>query len=280
MLFTSLEQFQIISIFPLKVLCLDFPITNMLFINLIVLLVFSSIVYCFSSDTDYLNKTSYFFIPNVCQTFFEIVYEAAAQLVFDNFNETCEKYFPLITVIFTFILFNILIGLVPYSFTNSSHLIVTLCLFLVPINLISYIFKPISLGVRLFANLMADHTLLKVIVGFAWSMLLLEGFFSILDIVLLLVLAILTRTELSDTIKPLSICNPTLSLNDVVEDFYILNVKRPRSDSNDSEQSSTAAPMDISDSSSVMYLASREVLMLQWMSASLRVQGPLAKKKC
>ena len=137
-----------------------------------------------------------------------------------------------------------------------------------------------SLGVRLFTNLMAGHTLLKVIVGFAWSMLLVEDFLSLLDIVPLLVLVILTRTELSDTIKPLSICNSTLSLNDVIEDFYILNVKRPRSDSNDSEQSSTAAPMDISDSSSVMYLASREVLMLQWMSASLRVQGPLAKKKC
>ena len=125
-----------------------------------------------------------------------------------------------------------------------------LALLLVPIEFVSYIFKPISLGVRLFANLMAGHTLLKVIVGFAWSMLLLEHFFSILDIVPLLVLAILTRTELSDTIKPLSICNSTLSLNDVIEDFYILNVKRPRSDSNDSEQSSTAAPMDISDSSS------------------------------
>ena len=53
MLFTPLEQFQIISIFSIKVLCLDFSITNMLFINLIVLLIFSSIVYCFSSDRDY-----------------------------------------------------------------------------------------------------------------------------------------------------------------------------------------------------------------------------------
>ena len=104
MLFTPLEQFQIISIFSIKVLCLDFSITNMLFINLIVLLIFSSIVYGLSSDTDYLNKTSYFFIPNVWQTFFETVYEAAAQLVFDNLNENGEKYFPLIAVIFTFIL--------------------------------------------------------------------------------------------------------------------------------------------------------------------------------
>jgi F-type H+-transporting ATPase subunit a len=105
-----------------------------------------------------------------------------------------------------------LIGLVPYSFTLTSHLIVTLSLsigifiginiicvrthgmhffslflpsgtsvvlafLLVPIELISYIFKPISLEVRLFTNLMAGHTLLKVIVDFSWSMLLDFKFF-------------------------------------------------------------------------------------------------------
>ena len=69
-------------------------------------------------------------------------------------------------------------------------------LLLVPIELISYIFKPISLGVRLFANLMAGHTLLKVIVGFAWSMLLLEDFISILHLIPLLVLVILMGLEL------------------------------------------------------------------------------------
>ena len=54
-----------------------------------------------------------------------------------------------------------------------------LALLLVPIEFVSYIFKPISLGVRLFANLMAGHTLLKVIAGFSWSMLLLENYLSI-----------------------------------------------------------------------------------------------------
>ena len=231
MLFTPLEQFQIISIFSFKIFCLDFSLTNMLFINLIVLAIFSAIVYCFSSDSNYLGETSYYFIPNVWQTLVEIIYETAAQLVFDNLNEEGEKYFPFIAVLFTFILFNNLIGLVPYSFTITSHLIVTfalsfpifigvmlicvqkhkinmlsiflpsntpigLGLLLVPIELISYIFKPISLGVRLFANLMAGHTLLKVIVGFAWSMLLLEDFLSVLHIVPLLVLVILMGLEL------------------------------------------------------------------------------------
>ena len=231
MLFTPLEQFQIISIFSFKIFCLDFSLTNMLFINLIVLLIFSFTVYCFSSDTNYLGETGYYFIPNVWQTFIEIVYETAAQLVFDNLNEEGEKFFPFIAVIFTFILFNNLIGLVPYSFTVTSHLIVTfalsfpifigvillgvqkykihmlstflpsntpivLALLLVPIELISYIFRPISLGVRLFANLMAGHALLKVIVGFAWSMLLLEDFLSIFHIIPLLILVILMGLEL------------------------------------------------------------------------------------
>jgi len=132
----------------------------------------------------------------------ETVYEASLQLLFDNINQDGEKYFPFISVIFTFVLFSNLIGLIPYSFTTTSHLIVTftlslsifvginiicvqkhrfqmlslfipsntsfgLALLLVPIELLSYIFKPISLGVRLFSNLMAGHTLLKVIVGFS-----------------------------------------------------------------------------------------------------------------
>jgi F0F1-type ATP synthase membrane subunit a len=54
-----------------------------------------------------------------------------------------------------------------------------LALLLVPIEFISYIAKPISLGVRLFINLMAGHSLLKVIIGFSWSMLLLENLTSI-----------------------------------------------------------------------------------------------------
>ena len=66
-----------------------------------------------------------------------------------------------------------------------------------PIEFISYIFKPISLGVRLFANLMAGHTLLKVIVGFSWTMVLLNNIvLSILHVFPLLVLILLFGLEL------------------------------------------------------------------------------------
>ncbi len=229
MLFTPLEQFQIISIFSFKLFCLDFSLTNMLFINFIVILVFSSVIYFISSSNNI--ETTFFLIPSVWQTLVETIYETAAQLVFDNLNEEGEKFFPFIAVMFTFILFNNLIGLIPYSFTITSHLIVTftlsfsifigvvsLCVqkyklemlsiflppntplalgfLLVPIELISYVFKPISLGVRLFANLMAGHTLLKVIVGFAWSMLLLEDLLAWFHTIPLLILVILMGLEL------------------------------------------------------------------------------------
>ena len=71
-----------------------------------------------------------------------------------------------------------------------------LALLLVPIEFVSYIFKPISLGVRLFANLMAGHTLLKVIVGFSWSMLLLEDLLTVVHVLPLFVLILLVGLEL------------------------------------------------------------------------------------
>jgi F-type H+-transporting ATPase subunit a len=231
MLLTPLEQFQILSLLSIKVLYLDFSLTNLALINLIVILMYSIIVYFFSSSTNYLNEISFYFVPNNWQILVETVYEVVSQLLFDNINAEGEKYFPFVSVIFTFILFSNLIGLIPYSFTVTSHLIVTftlslsvfigvniiciqrykmemlslfipanttfsLALLLVPIEFVSYIFKPISLGVRLFANLMAGHTLLKVIVGFAWSMLLIEDFLAISHLIPLLILILLVGLEL------------------------------------------------------------------------------------
>ena len=202
MLYTPLEQFQIISLFSIKLFCFDFSITNLVLVNFLVLVFFSVIVLFFSSNLNHLKETSFFFIPSTWQVLVETLYEASLQLLFDNINKDGEKYFPFISVIYTFVLFSNLIGLIPYSFTTTSHLIITftlsfsifvginiiciqkhkfhmlslfipsntsfgLALLLVPIELLSYIFKPISLGVRLFANLMAGHTLLKVIVGFS-----------------------------------------------------------------------------------------------------------------
>jgi len=229
MLYTPLEQFQIILLFSIKLFCFDFSITNLVLVNFLVLFFFGAIFTLSSSSC--LKETSFFIIPSTWQVLVETMYEASSQLLFDNINKDGEKYFPFISVIFTFVLFSNLIGLIPYSFTTTSHLIVTfslsfsifiginiiciqihkfhmlslfipsntsfgLALLLVPIELLSYIFKPISLGVRLFANLMAGHTLLKVIVGFSWSMLLLEDFLAVFHIIPLLILVLLMGLEL------------------------------------------------------------------------------------
>uniref|UniRef100_UPI0030020E97 ATPase subunit 6 n=1 Tax=Cocconeiopsis kantsiensis TaxID=3082010 RepID=UPI0030020E97 len=195
-------------------------------INLLALITFVSLIYFNSSF--YFTQ---FFIPNSWQKVIESISELTSQLITDTISSDSEKYFPIVSVIFNFILFSNLIGLLPYSFTATSHLIVTftlsfsvfiginiitfskykaktfslflpanttffLALLLVPIEFISYIAKPISLGVRLFINLMAGHSLLKVIIGFSWNMLLLESFTSFGLILPMLILIILFGLEL------------------------------------------------------------------------------------
>jgi ATP synthase subunit 6 len=225
MLLTPLEQFQIISLVPITLFGFDFSFTNLFLISLLVLIFLNGLIF-FSS-----KNNSFFFIPHTWQTLVEILNETISSLLYDNLNEEGEKFFPFIGTIFNFIVLINLIGLVPYSFTVTSHLIITftmslsifigvniiciklyksqmlslflpantsfgLALLLVPIEFVSYVFKPISLGVRLFANLMAGHTLLKVIIGFSWTMVLLENFMSCFHIIPLLLIVILFGLEL------------------------------------------------------------------------------------
>lgn len=202
MLHSPLEQFQILQIVSFHLLFFDFVITNFLLINLLALLSFISFTYYNASRSNYLQEVSLFFSPNSWQKVIESTSEIIAQLISDIISVDRERYFPIISVLFNFILLSNLIGLLPYSFTVTSHLIVTfmlsfsifisiniitfatykmkifslflpsnttffLALLLVPIEFVSYIAKSISLGVRLFINLMAGHSLLKVIVGFS-----------------------------------------------------------------------------------------------------------------
>jgi ATP synthase subunit 6 len=218
MLLTPLEQFQIISLIPLTLFGLDFSFTNLFLISLLILSFFNLLIY-FSS-----KNNSFFFIPHIWQVFIELLNELVSSLLYDNLNDQGEKYFPFVGLIFNFIVLVNLVGLIPYSFTVTSHLIITfslslsifigvniicvklyklhmlssfgLSLLLVPIEFVSYIFKPISLGVRLFANLMAGHTLLKVIIGFSWSMLILENFMSYFHVIPLFLIVILFGLEL------------------------------------------------------------------------------------
>jgi ATP synthase subunit 6 len=231
MLYAPLEQFQVIPMVSLNFYGFDFSITNMLLVNLIALLSYYSVITMNNSLKNCLQETSFYVVTNVWQKSLNFISEMVSQLVSDIIYAQNNKYLPLIFMLFHFILLNNLIGLLPYSFTTTSHIIVTfilsftifigvnlitfqkygikafslflpsnttffLALLLVPIEFISYLAKPISLGVRLFVNLMAGHSLMKVIVGFSWSMLLLENSTSIGFLLPTVVLIILFGLEL------------------------------------------------------------------------------------
>jgi ATP synthase subunit 6 len=228
MFYSPLEQFQIIPVFPIHLGKLDISLTNSTIISGLSLFFFLTFLFILLDRKNY----SLFLVPNRWQTMIETLYKVLVGMVTDNVGPKGEKYFPFIFTLFLFIVTSNLIGLVPYSFTLTSHLIVTfslalivfisvniigarqhgmrmfslflpagtslpLAFLLVPIELVSYIFKPISLSVRLFANLMAGHTLLKVIAGFGWSLMGCTGLLFLAHYVPLLVLLPLFGLELA-----------------------------------------------------------------------------------
>lgn len=195
--YSPLEQFQIIKIVPMSLGVFDFSITNSsLFAFLTVFL--SSLFFSISNHNARL-------IPFHMQTILENIYSFVFSLATENIRKHGQSLFPLLFTLFTFILFANLVGMVPYSFTITSHVIVTFTLsmsifvtiniigvrlhgiaflglflpggcplpmapFLILIELVSYLSRVFSLALRLFANMMAGHTLLKILAGFSWSM--------------------------------------------------------------------------------------------------------------
>lgn len=150
-------------------------------------------------------------VPGRWQSLAEILYEFVANMIRDNVGSKGRKYFPFIFTLFMFVLFGNVIGQVPYTFTYTSHIIVTFGLaatvfvgvtiigfsrhgfgylrmffphgapiatavILVPIELISYLSRPFSLAIRLFANMTVGHIILKVMGGFIVALGLLGGF--------------------------------------------------------------------------------------------------------
>lgn len=141
-------------------------------------------------------------VPGRMQLAGEMLYEFIAGMIRENIGPGGMRYFPLIFTLFIVLFTGNALGLIPYSFTFTSHLVVTaglaLMIFLavcilgifrhglhffslflppgvpwpmmpliVPIEILSFMIRPVTLSVRLFANMMAGHILLKVIAGFA-----------------------------------------------------------------------------------------------------------------
>lgn len=225
MICSPLEQFQIVSLIPLKLGNFYLSFSNSAFFLMLTTIFTLILFYMVTIDGGFL-------IPTRWQTLVEMIYEFVMSLVDEQIGAEGKKYFTFVFTIFTFILFTNLIGMIPYSFTATSHLIVTfsmsLSLFLgitiigflthgfhffsyllpkgaplmlapllVVIELVSYCFRAISLGLRLFANMMAGHTLVKILSGFAWTMLSAGGLLAVASSIPFLVVFAITGLELA-----------------------------------------------------------------------------------
>ena len=158
----------------------------------------------------FLGTKKKFLIPTKMQLVTEMSYMFIAKMINDTAGSNAKPFFPFIFTLFMFVLFCNMIGMLPYSFTVTSHIIVTFVLaaivfigvtvigfmkhgikylglfvpkgvpvallpLIIVIEVISYLSRPVSLSVRLFANMMAGHTMLKVFGGFVISLGLLGG---------------------------------------------------------------------------------------------------------
>ena len=197
-----MHQFEIKRLVPIELFGIDASFTNAsLWMLIAVALVAGFFI---------LSMRGRALVPTRTQSVAELAYEFVASMVRDNVGTEGMRYFPFIFTLFMFILAANMLGMVPYSFTVTSHIIVTFALaavvfigvtvigfirhglgflrffvpsgvpapmlvLLVPIELISYLTRPMSLSVRLFANMMAGHTMLKVFGGFVVGLGILGG---------------------------------------------------------------------------------------------------------
>jgi F-type H+-transporting ATPase subunit a len=192
-----IHQFQIAKLIPIEIGGMDFSFTNS---SLFMLATVAA-----SGAFLYLTTSSRGLIPTRMQSLSEMSYEFVANMLRDAAGSHGMKFFPMVFSLFMFVLVANLIGLFPYFFTITSHIIVTFMLallvigtvvvygfmkhgfgflklfvpqgvpgILVPlvvlIEVISFLSRPISLSVRLFANMLAGHITLKVFAGFVTSL--------------------------------------------------------------------------------------------------------------
>ena len=132
LLLSPLEQFQIINFYVYETSTKDFSFTNFLLINFLSIASLLSFIYFnnaknffTNSKKDCMQEISIYLVPNSWQKTVELVSEIVSQLVSNMITVENEKYIPVVIVLFHFILFSNLIGLIPYTFTATSHLFVT-----------------------------------------------------------------------------------------------------------------------------------------------------------
>ena len=187
-----MEQFELKPIVPLHIFGYDVSFTNQSLLMVVVVAAVSLFLPLAMSRRS--------LVPSRAQSMAEISYEFVANMINSASGEDGLIFFPFVFTIFMFVLFSNFFGLVPWSFTVTSQICVTfalaavviltvlvtgfmkhgvgflklfvpkapliLLILLVPIEIISFLTRPISLSVRLFANMLAGHTMLQVFAGF------------------------------------------------------------------------------------------------------------------
>ncbi len=192
-----IHQFHLAKWIPIEIGGMDFSFTN-------------SAAFMVASAVGagallYAGTSSRALVPGRMQSISEMAYEFVANMLRDAAGKQGMVFFPMVFSLFMFVLMANLLGLFPYFFTVTSHIIVTFALallvigtvvvygfmkhgfgflklfvphgipgVLVPlvvlIEVISFLSRPISLSVRLFANMLAGHITLKVFAGFVTSL--------------------------------------------------------------------------------------------------------------
>ena len=218
---SPLEQFEIESFIDISVGGVDLSFTNSaLWMAIAVVCVYALVM---------LGSRHASMVPGRLQALVELSYEFIGDLLGSTVGKEGRKYFPFIFTLFMFILFGNALGMVPGSFTYTSHIIVTFTMavvvvtavtvigivrhgwhffsffapagcpiyvmpLLVPIEILSYLIRPISLSVRLFVNMMAGHIMLKTFAGF---IIILGGYFVLPAIAPLALTVALSGLELA-----------------------------------------------------------------------------------
>nr|YP_009040496.1 ATP synthase F0 subunit 6 [Kappaphycus striatus]AHG98595.1 ATP synthase F0 subunit 6 [Kappaphycus striatus] len=221
---SPLEQFEIVALLPLNIFGFNFSLTNS---SLFLVIAFFTLIFWVSLS--FYNAT---LIPNNWQLAKEFIYMATSSMVKDNIGKKGEFYFPFIFTLHLILLYCNLIGMIPYSFTVTSHIIFTFGLalsifiginiigiqahgfkffalflprgvplgivpLLITIEFLSYTVKVFTLSIRLFANMTSGHTLLKIIAGFSWTLLSAGGVLAMLHLIPLGLLLALIGLELA-----------------------------------------------------------------------------------
>lgn len=193
---SPLHQFEVHTIVPLKLEGLGIDIS---FTNASLFMVLGAVLSLVFLTLAMQQKA---LIPNRKQALAEIWYEFVAGMMRDNTGPHYKPYLPFVFTVFSTVLMGNLMGMLPNAFTFTSHIIVTFILamivfvcvtaigfwkhgigflklfvpggtpvwllpLVVPIEIISYFTRPLSLSVRLFANMLAGHTMMKIFAGFS-----------------------------------------------------------------------------------------------------------------